>query len=326
MTTLDAQLGVKTETVYGTPVTVDRFYEFNTESIKAIRGRIDSRGLRPSHRVQRNDRFAVVNKGAAGQLSFDVLSKGFGWWLRHMLGATATTGPADSVYTHTGTVGALLGDSFTLQLNRPLNPSGTAQAFTYHGGKIVRFELSCDVDGLLVATLDLDFEDEDTSTALAAASYVSGAEPLSFAGGVINLDSVATDVTSIKITGDNALKTDRHYQRGSALKREPVENGWREYAVEVSCEFESMALANKFRSATMAGALIAADATWTAPTLAGVSAYPHLKATMPQVRIDDASPVVSGPDAISLTVSGRVLFNGSGSPITLEYKSTDTVA
>lgn len=160
MTTLNTQLGVVDESTYGTPVVVSRFFEYNSEDISPDQGRTESAGLRVGNRTRRADRYEPFRRGAAGSLMFDVPTKGFGFWLKHMLGTVASGTIVDSNYTHTGTEGSLLGKFFTTQLNRPFNPSGTAQAFTYHGGKVADWELSCDLDGVLVASLGCDFEDE----------------------------------------------------------------------------------------------------------------------------------------------------------------------
>src|SRR5688500_1779191 len=124
MAQLDHQLGIVDEVTYGTAVTVTKFFEYNSESIEETAGRTEGNPMRAGFTL-RNDRFTPYFSGAARSIELDVMTKGFGYWLKHMTGAVATTGPAETVvYTHTGTFGDLLGDFFTCQVNRPFHPAG----------------------------------------------------------------------------------------------------------------------------------------------------------------------------------------------------------
>jgi hypothetical protein len=155
MGALDQQLMVKNEVTYGTAVTPDRTFEFNSESISDSFGRTEGDPLRVGTYVKRNDRFTPYYAGASGTIELDVMTKGFGWWLKQMLGNVATTGPTETtVYTHTGTMADLIGTAFTAQVARPFHPSGTVQAFTFEGGKVASWELANSVENNLVATTD----------------------------------------------------------------------------------------------------------------------------------------------------------------------------
>lgn len=317
------QLGVKDEVTFGTGVTVDRFFEYNSEGIQLDAARIESSALRASTRVQRSDRFAVNRKGAAGSLEMEVLTKGFGWWLKHLLGAVATSGPnADGRYTHTGTVASLSGDFFTLQVNRPF-VDGSNQAFTYEGGKVATWSLSNSVDGLLMLTLELDFEDESTGVALATASYPTGAELFSFVGGTVTVGGTAFDVSSASVSCDNGLKRDRHFIRGSSLKKEPLEAAFRDIGFELSADWESLAQYSRYVSTTAAGALAQIVLTWQGPTLIAGSSYPLVTVTIPAARFDGSTPNVGGPDLLTQTLTGKALSNGTDSAITVALGTAD---
>jgi hypothetical protein len=157
---ISSQLGVKKEVTYGTAVTVDRFAEFLSESMQLETGRAESKALRTGQRVQRSDRFIPYITGVSGSVELEPLSKGFGFWLEHMLGQVATTGPVDGAYTHTASIATLCGKSFTMQANRPFGACGdTNQAFTWEGLKISKWELALDAEGLLTFSADLVGED-----------------------------------------------------------------------------------------------------------------------------------------------------------------------
>lgn len=324
---LDHQIGFADESTYaGTPApAVTRFFEFNTEDIAETEGRTLSTGLRVGTYVDRADRFTPYFEGAAGNVEMDVLTKGFGYFLKHMLGSVSTSAVADSLYTHTGTMGDLWGDSFVMQVGRPLNPSGTVQPFTYLGGKVTDWELANAVNGNLVLTLGTDFAQVDTTAGLATASYPSAMEPLTWAGGVVSVGGATVDVTEITIKGENALKTDRRFIRGNTDKKQPT-SGRRSVEVALKLDFESMAMRNRVHALTRSAAIGQVEAQWTAPTLAGTSSKPFLRANMPTVRFDEWKAAIGGPEGIDQEVTGVVVFDGTNSPVTIQYGSTDATA
>lgn len=327
MGAMDHQLGVVDESVYGTPVTVTRFFEYESEGIEESYGRTESDPLRTGgFGVMRNDRFTPHFEGAAGAVQMSVMSKGFGFWLKHMLGAVATTGPAETVvYTHTGTLGDLLGDSFTCQVNRPFHPSGTNQPFTYEGGKIASWGLNNSVDGNLLLDLNMDFENVSTATGLATASYPTGMDNLTWAGGLISIGGTPYDVSEIGIEFDNGLKTDRRQIRQNTDKKEPTSSR-REGTFSIKADFDSLANRNRAAANTRAGALASLTAVWKGPTLLGSTLYPQLTVTIPQVRFDGWKGATEGTDAIEQDLSGVIRFDGSASAVTLAYQSADVTA
>lgn len=328
MGALDQALLAKNETVYGTPVTVDRAWEFNSESISESYMRTEGDPLRVGTYVKRNDRFTPYFGGAAGSIELDVMTKGFGFWLKHMLGQVVTTGPAEtSVYTHTGTMIDLYGSSFTCQVQRPFHPSGTAQAFTYEGGKVSSWELANSVDGNLVCSLETDFQQVSTATGLVSASalYPTSMENLTWAGGVVTIGGTQVPLTEISIGGDNGLNTDRRYINGSTDKQEPT-GGRRELSFSCSADFDSLTQRNRAAGITRAAALATIVATWTGPTLLGSTLYPSLQVTIPAARFDEWTGANEGPEGISQELSGVGLFDGTNSAATIVYKSADVVA
>lgn len=324
MTTMNSQLGVVDESTYGTPVTVTKFFEFNKFDFDPKHGRVESKGMRPSGRTQRSDRFEPYAMGAEVGIELDVPTKGFGFWLKHMLGTVATGTITDSNYTHTGTEGSLLGDFFTCQGNVPLNPAGTNQAVTLHGCKVKNWELGCDVEGVLVASFDVDAEDYDTSTALATASYPSDYRIFSWAAGAITIGGSSVEAYNFKVSCSNELDTERRYLRANPLKKEPVENGMRTYEWSCTVDFSSLTLFDQFRASTRTGTLAAITATFDGPIAHGGATLPQLLVTIPAARIDDpGGPSITGPEALKLDLSGVALWDGTNSPVSIAYRTTD---
>jgi hypothetical protein len=326
MGAMDHQLGVVDEVTYGTPVTVTRFFEYESENIQETYGRTEGDPLRVGSGFVRQDRFTPYPGGAAGTIQMTALTKGFGFWLKHMMGQVATTGPAETtVYTHTGTEATLVGDSFTCQVNRPFHPSGTNQAFTYSGGKVAKWTLSNSVEGNLLLDLDVDFQKYATDVALATASYPTGMEPFSWVGGFVTIGGSNYDVTEFSLEVDNGLDVDRRQIRANALKKEPTSSR-RSGSFSLSADFDSLTQRNRAASDTRAGALAAVTGVWRGPTLLGSTIYPEFSVSIAAARFDEWSGATEGTDAISQELSGVVRYDGTTSPVVVTYKSADTTA
>jgi hypothetical protein len=318
-----AQVSAKTESTWNTPVTVDRSFVFDSESIVGTYQRTESVSIRSGQRGLPAGQYVPWYAGGAGAWVFKPQTKGFGMWLVHLLGAVATVGPTDSAYTHTGTVAALNGKGFTWQVNRQFYPSGTDQAFTYAGGKITQWELACDKEGLLTATFNMDFAAESTATALAAAAYPTGAEPFYWTKAVVSIGGVNVDLMSFKASCNNNLQVDRRYLRNSSAKNEQVEAGFREVAFEAVADWSSLTQYNRFSAATAAGAEAQIIATFTGPTLIGATTYPAIVVTLPAARFDGTTPAVSNLEPLSVNLSGKGLVHATNGQIKVDYVTSD---
>lgn len=323
MSLLDHQLGFVKESTYGTAVTVTKFAEYLSESIDFQAARTETDPLRAGTLVKRNDRFTPYVLGAQGPLSFDVMTKGFAFWLEHMLGSVATTGPAETVvFTHTGTMGDLTGKSLSLQVARPFTPSGTAQALTCAGGKVMDWTLSNTVDGNLMAELTLDFQSFSTATGLAAASYPASMENFTWAKGTVLVGGSQFDIDNISIKGSNNLATDRRQIRNSTLKKEPLA-GRRTLEWAIDADFVDLTQQARVHSATRAGALASIQATWIGPTILGTTIFPTIDVLIPAARFDAWQANVGDSSAIKQNLTGVGLYDGTNSPVTITVKTAD---
>lgn len=324
---INTQLGVKAESTWGTAVTVDRFFEYNSESIEPETGRVESTGMRSAGRTLRSDRSVPYVTGVAGSIELDVLSKSFGLLFKHMLGANSTAGPTDSAYTHTITEGSLLGLGLTVQVNRPFHPAGTSQAFTWEGMSVEGWELSIEKGGLLKLTLDFLGEAEATGTALASAAYASGTvEVFPWTLAALTIGGVAVAFESFKVSCKNGLNGDRLKLRTSAQRQEPTEKEYRDYSWEGVVDFESLTQYNRIVATTSATNYSPIILTCTSPTLIGATAYPKVLLTIPAPRFDQGIPTVGGTDELQQTLGGKVMYDGTNSPVTLAYTTLDSAA
>ena len=314
----DFQFGVIDEVAFNTPLTVSRFFEYSGDPVpvRPIPGRTEGEPLRVGSRARRSSRVVPYTDHAEGTVEMDVLSKGFGFWLKHMLPNVVTTGAGP--YTHTATEGsnssALYGKSFTAQFNAPFHPAGTNQALTFSGGKVPKWTLGCDVDGMLVLSLDLWFASHTTGTALATASYPSSMTNFAWSHGVVSVGGSAFDITSFSLEVDQGYQLDRKQIRGNTTPKEPtpgrLEGSW-----SVEADFDSLTQWNRVHSTTVAGLSAAIVATFTNGT-------DVIVATIPAARFDDFD--WSGEEfAIAQSLSGVVEYDGTNSPITLAYTTSE---
>lgn len=321
---ISSQLGIKAESVYGTPVTVDRFYEFVNESMKMSQERVESQGLRAGLRVGRSNRWGLGTRTVGGDIEMEVATKNFGLWFAHMLGTTTPTQPDvagnPTVWDHTATPGDLTGKMLTVQIGKP-DVGGTVNPFTYHGCKVASWSLGCAVDEIAKLTVSLIGEDEETGVALASASYPSGDSLFVFTQGTLTIAGSAYDVTEATIQGDNKLKDDR-FRLGATTRKEPLENEMREFTGELSSEFLSLAAYNRFVAGTEAALVLLFEGA----TITGIYKY-TLRVTM-NVRFDGETPEVSGPEVLEQPLQFKALNSGAGdsSAISILYRTTDSAA
>jgi hypothetical protein len=321
--------GIGSEITYGTAVNVNKFFEITKEDVKGNYARQQAAALSAAY-VDRSDRYAVAHKGASGTVDIEVLSKGFGNWLRFLTGAVSTTGPTEtSAYTHTGTINNLYGDAFTCQIGRA-TLDGTVKPWVYEGGKVTDFSFTNQVDQTLTCAIGMDFETESSPDSPAGAYVlqtnvpVTGAEVLAWQGGTITIAGAAVDISEFSVKCDNGLNVDRFYINSAASKKEPTQDGKRAITFSVKTPYADNGFWKKVASATNAGAVATLSATWTGLTLLGTTIYPSLKIDIPVARFDQGGPNVDGPGMIDQTFTGVGLYDGTNSAMTITYTSGDT--
>lgn len=325
MSILDASINVGVETTYGTPVALTRSYEGKADTFERRQSRLESVGFRADMQTLRSDRVVTVNMGATGSIEVDFLNKGMGLLLAGSMGSEAgpTQQAATIAYLQTyESTDSAPADSFTIQTIRPKLESGTQQ-FTYHGCKITGWNLRQSVDGLLLFTFDFDAEDSDTSTAAATPAYPASATPFDWTDCVITLDPDGTpetvDVLDLSFNADLALKTDRRYLRGSALKKEPVRSGVPTYDGEIMVDFTGT---TRYAEWT-AGTVVDMEIAWTGANIASTYDY-EFKLRMKACQWLDGNPKVSLSDTPVQRLPFRALHNGTDAAVTMTYQSTDT--
>ena len=296
---IDAQLMLAEESTWGTAVTPTRAYELRSESIGHAIGRVESAGIRSGQRVQRSDDWASGAEAITGSVELELSSKNMALLGKHMFGSIVTAGAGP--YTHTLTPGSKTGKGLTVQVGRP-DVSGTVQPFTFAGGKITAWELSCEAgsEDPALLTLDMVFKSETTGTSLAAASYTSSNNLFNWTHLGITVAGSAVNWRSFTLSGESPMKTDR-YTGGAATIDEPIENALHTYEGTLALDFTSLTQYARFTAGTEAAMV----ATFTRGT--------DLHAITMNCRFDGAPPAVDGMDLLGIEVPFKCIATGADS-------------
>lgn len=319
---LDTAILLGKETTYGTPVALTDAFEGKADSWKRETEYLDSTGFRGGRQAKSADRRIPINMGGTGTLEIDVLTKGFGFLLQSMLGAV--TGPAQQastaayLQTHV-TDAAGPSESYTVQVQRVGVESGTVQSFTHHGAVITGWSLSQDNSGLLVASMNFDFEDVDTATGDGTPAYPASAVPFDWTQAVVTVDGSNVEANSFSLDAELGMKTDRRFLRGSALKKQPVRASVPTFTGAIESEFRDTDLYDLYVS----GEAVEITCTWTGANIEGAYDY-ELSVTLPACVITSDSPEANIDDVAMQPVTFEALDDGSNDVVTITYTTTDT--
>lgn len=314
---LSSQFGAKAESAYGTAVTVDRFIEIDSESIKAEVVKLATRGL--GQRYQRTSRVRTYIKRAAGTVALDVMTVGHGLFFKQLLGKVVTTHPgSEYVHTFSPDASGKAGVSMTVQKGVP-DVSGVVRAFTYPGCKVLDGTIDAALDQNLKLTLTLDAKTETTVTSLAAESLPTGAVPLSFIDGSATIGGSAVTIKAAQITVKDSQNVDRRFIGNT--RREPIANGEMDVTGTLTMEFESLAQYALFVAGTEVQNLVLTFAYGDT----GASVPFSLVITIASLEYTGETPNVQNSDVIDQPLPFKALFNGTDPLIVVAYTTTDAL-
>lgn len=312
------QFGFKAESTWGTPVTVDRFVEFVSETLEHTQVTQASNGIKAGRRYGGSGR-RITSIGASGDVTFEIATKGFGLFFHHLLGAVSSVNTVGTVWTHTFTPGTLLGKGLTIQKGIE-KADGTVQAFTYEGAKIVAADFSNDQDGLLLGTFTFDAQKELTATALATATYTTPTV-FAYSEGAVKKDGVTIasvrSVPSCRI--ENNLLTDRRFLGNTGEKSEQINVPFDTISGNLDIEFQNITdTYNAFKADT--------EVILVLEWVGGVIESTHnftFRITINNARFEGVTPQVSGPELVYHNVPFIGLDDASLSAVEIVYKTTD---
>lgn len=331
---IGAQFGYALETTYGTAVTVDKFTDFNEESLNLNQTWTDPQGLAAGRLTPLATRRVQTTRDVTGSIAMDFATKSMGRLVRQMIGSSLTapvliSGTAYRQVHQLGNAGGLSG---TWQLGRP-QPDGTVKPFTYSGVKVTGWEIASNKGELVTLSLDADAKDVVTATALATASYVTGTEIFNHTQLVVKLGGtasttsgtvsvaggtqVATLLDGVSVKGSNPMANER-YGTGTT-KNEPIQNGMFDCSIDLEGEFTSQA---EFYDVWRAGTTVPVQLTWTGSAISGSNYTLDIIASA--TKFDPVEVNVGGADLLDQKATLKVLADGTNNPLQITLISSDS--
>lgn len=326
-TQLDAQIGFKKESSFGTPVTVDTFVEFTAEDLDHTVTRVQGAGMRVGQRVDYADRWVTVKEEASGSFTVEVQSKGHGKLIEAALGGTGTSTQASgAVYQQlfTPTTTDYL-SSYTIQKGVPPLGGGSTNAMTFDGMVCSGFELAGVNGGIPTLKFNWMGRALSTATSLEVASYPSSVEQLSFVhgnvvvGGTITVPtttalgsssaSASANVRDFTLTYDNGLDSNGFNFGGAGKRSRKPALGKRVIGGSLTVEYDS----NTLRDAWLAGTSLGLILEFKSTVAITGSYYPTFQITIPVMKLNGELPKVNGGDVVTQTIPFEVKDGRSAS-------------
>lgn len=319
---LSGQVGFKEEGTFGTYAAPDNFVEFTSEGLVVEQGVVSSEGIGRGA-FMRSDRDVVWQRGAAGPVTLDVLTKGMLLLLKHAFGSVVSAQvEATDEYTHTFTSNpdALDALSLTLQVGKP-STNGTVNPHTYLGAVITSATIELSEDGMLTLTVEFAAKEEVLNQSLASASYPAGAAVWAFPHATLEIDSTPVVVKSFSYTITNALDLERR-GIGAVKRRQPIANGSFTGEGSLDAEFENLDLYNDFLDGSYHELVLSLEQGEIAET--GNPYAFHL--TIPAIRYTGETPTVGGKEVLRQPLPFVARSNGTDPIHTLVIHSDETAA
>ena len=353
---LAASAGFATEATQGVAQTPDHFVEFTGETMKLAKPTVTGTGLRAGGLYPRTSRRVVTNWGASGGITLEAPFTRMGLLLQHAIGSFGTFSSVvqqggTAAYLQTHTPGPLTGKTFSMQIGKP-DTGGTVRVFQYVGCKVADWTLTAEMSQYVKFALGIDAWQEltaDNPQGTAAAPsltspslanvgafhfsegtlYNSGT--LSNAGSNPTITSLgspvaAAQVYKAEVKGTNPLDTSRFFAAGvggsgfAGVKGDQLETGLRQVTGTLDVEFLSL---SAYYDTFAADTTTTLQLVFTGPVIASSFAY-QLAVLIPNIKFDDGSPQVSGPDAVMQTLPFTGLDDETHNPVQFSYMSTDT--
>lgn len=320
-TQLDAQLGFKKETTFGTGVVVDSFAEFTEESLTWVPTFAQGAGMRVGQRLDYSDRRVLVKKEVGGSFAVEGQTKGLGKLFEAALGGTGTstqigtTAAYQQLFTPTTTDYL---SSYTIQKGIPPLGGGAVNPVTFTGMVCSGFELTAPNAGIPSLSFNWMGKDVTTATALAAASYPASVAQLSFIHGSITIGGTVTvptttalatggtataNVREVNLSYENGLDSEGfNYGSAGARTRKPA-LGKRAITGSMTVEYDS----NTLRDAWLNQTDLAVVLTFQTTTAIEGTNYPTLQITIPVVRLEGDIPQTNGGDVVTQSIDFTAL-------------------
>lgn len=321
-TGISGALGYATESVWGTSVAPKKWAEFLPgETLGRKQNYQRSAGIKAGRTFATGTRTQATTRTAGGGLSMEVPTQGFADFLNLLVGETVTPAKiaATTVYKSVFKIGATdpFNKSMTLVKATPKVGGGVVDSYCYPGTILNQMTLDMAVNGFLVAALDVDAKDEDSSQTIGTVAYPASPENFSFVNTVVKINTVEQKfLRNLKITFAKPTEGDR-FMLGSATRLQPLTNAFNSIKLDIEADYDAATLYKFFEKAEAK----AVEITFTAGTVEATKL--ELKLEFPMCRFEGDSPNIRDLGALKQTISLMVEDNTSEAPCTATYVSLE---
>jgi len=328
---LNSQFGYSAnQAAYATTTTVTKFIRHNSAAFTRTGNRVQGAGIQSGVFGPVASHYIEATTAGEGSLVADIQSKGFGGLLELLMGSSASAQQASTAaYLQTFTLADPVGKFRTMQVGRPARTGGTAIPQTITGCKITSAEFSCQMGELLVGTFNVDGQKVDNTTALAAASYLTGAVTfhsgqMALKMGTYNSETAVAGVRGVSVTIDRPLDTEDYTTAGNAAgvgyKTEPVMNDYAAITGTVSADWLAKATFED-----LANGMTGTSLVWefVHPVAIETTYFPTFRITLPSVYFDSGSQSVEGVAELTQDWSFAWKYDGTNLP-KIELITPDT--
>lgn len=323
----------KPEVTFGTPLTVDRAFEINSETLDRSNNVIPSDALRAGVRnLRRGSRRVIASHEGMGDIVMQVVTNGMGRWFQQALGGTSTItqvgGTAAWLQSHT--MGSLAALSQTIQKQVRDQANTVVGTFTFPGSKVTTMELALSKKGLLLATFGVNSKDVVDNIAAASPSYTSTRvfnfqqAALLLGGtataGLVSGGAAAAGVSDFSFKLDNKLALDEYFIGSGGTKAEPQEDAYPEIAGKFTARFsDPSVLYDVFAADAALGLSFSFQGA-----LIGGGNYETLIISIPEIHLLGEMPKASGPAVINVNIPFEAQYDGTNVGMRIDYQSSDT--
>jgi hypothetical protein len=323
---LGSQLGFAAESVYGTYVAPNRFYEYASESLNKETEFVQGGGLAAGRFARSGSRRSLTRQFGSGSFTMDVPNQKFGLLLAHLMGSSTTPVQqgATIAYLQTHAFADNFGFFLTGQKGVPDTSTGTARPYSFLGGKIKSMEFSCGVGEQLKVVTDFDFQAVSESQGLATASYATGLGNWTYNQMAVKLGTFGSEAAVAGINGvtmkiERPMKDDRA-SAVAGLKGEPIINDYANVSGTFEAEFyDKTILADRFAAGTSTSLIWEFVGANIASTY-----YYTIQLKVPMIFLGGDTPQVDGPDVVGGSFPWEGKSDGTNPLCTVTYTSIDT--
>lgn len=320
---LGAQMVIGAESAYGTYIAPGHAIEFTKESLVARKVTAQSAGIAAGRLLDLGSRRVMTTTDAGGSFDIEVVQNAMGLIFQALMGSTVVPVQNDDTdaYTQTHTLADTAGKSLVIQKGVPLT-TGTVTDKTFLGCKILSAEFSCEVGGMLMATIEIDAKACDETQTLVVAAYTP-TSPFHFGqmalkAGEFGSEAALDGVRKVSIKIERKQAVDRYYAGQNGKKKEPITND--KVAISGSVEYDYVATTLDDLFTTDGPTSLVWEFTGPLIDTGEPSVF---QINLPEIRVDGTPPSVDGPAVVKPTSTFTGLYDGTHQP-SLVYVSSDT--